>query len=402
MLSAVSEEHNSNGSQDLSFLVKLAANAQTAALQDAVETAKTIDSNYLRAFAEILFKANAELLRDGHPGGSYHRSAIALIDSLQQRNEGRALGQLACFSWSGIGKSPISLQCIEAAVQTGDLDEVYGDAFHMSISDHPPEKERGAREYSAHVLLRLAEIGYQKAFFDAGEILRDGIGTAIDAKQAANWFRKHALTRSMAAHTALHRVPEAFEEWAKLIDTTHLDPEAWRDFCLRQAEVTRNARAQLFVLIPGEEIECLLQEGESRSVEYKEMAKWDTENVRDVAGFLNSEGGYLLVGVAADKTPVGLSQSLAAVNVANEDGYERHMLQKLNSNLIGFHSPDVYVRFYPFAQGRVCVIRITRSSRPVYVREENDKGFYVRTGNFKRKLPTSEVYDYIKTRWPDL
>ena len=327
---------------------------------------------------------------------------MALINSLQRRKDGRALGQLALFSWNGIGRSPVSLHCIEAAIQTEDLDQIYGDAFHMSVSEHCLATKQSALEYSARVLLRLAEVGYKKAFFDAGEILRDGIGTAADPQQAARWFRKHALAGSMAAHNALRGVPEAFTEWAKLIGPTHLDPQAWRDFCLRQAEVTRNARMQLFVPVPGEEIECLLHEGESRSVEYKQEAAWDVENVRDVAAFLNTDGGYLLIGIAADKRPVGLTQSLRAAGVTDEDHYERHILQKLCSSVIGFNASNAYVRFYPFAQHTVCAIRITPSNRPVYVKDGNDQSFFIRTGNSKRKLPASEIHDYTRSRWPDL
>ena len=84
---------------------------------------------------------------------------------------------------------------------------------------------------------------------------------------------------------------------------------------------------------PAEGVIELLRVGESQTVEFKSTARWNLharkpdkkmEHVitKTVCGFLNAQGGKLLIGVDDDGNVVGLDSDLQTLRKGNKDGYE--------------------------------------------------------------------------------
>lgn len=157
----------------------------------------------------------------------------------------------------------------------------------------------------------------------------------------------------------------------------------------------------------------ILQAGESSTVEFKSTARWNLHTrerddrielavAKTVAGFLNAEGGMLIIGVSDDGTPTGLSHDLSLMKEPDVDRYELWINDFLESTLGKPALAFVSTRFAPAGDEQVAIIEVEPASQPVFVNEpkgERTADFYVRMGNSTRKLLTDEFATYRQSRW---
>ena len=151
--------------------------------------------------------------------------------------------------------------------------------------------------------------------------------------------------------------------------------------------------------------------GENAVLEYKASMRWDlrTQQVnkaleksiaKTVAGFLNSEGGTLLIGVADDCTVLGIEYDLKTIGRKDRDGYEQMLHQVLTNALGAEFSQYQHVSFEESEGRTVCIVRVDPSPEPVYLMHKGNKEFYVRVGNTTRSLDVQATHDYISMHWP--
>ncbi|MDJ0790450.1 MAG: putative DNA binding domain-containing protein [Acidimicrobiia bacterium] len=157
----------------------------------------------------------------------------------------------------------------------------------------------------------------------------------------------------------------------------------------------------------------VIEGGESTDVEFKSTSRWNLHTgskddrmelavTKTVAGFLNSDGGTLIVGVDDDGRPVGLEHDLSLMKAPDHDRYELWLTDHLQKTLGKPAMTFVSIRFEPYLQSTVVVIAVSPSDRPVFVNEPKGNrtaDFYVRMGNSTRKLLTDEFADYQASRW---
>ena len=165
---------------------------------------------------------------------------------------------------------------------------------------------------------------------------------------------------------------------------------------------------------PTEGVMGLLRVGESQTVEFKSSARWNVyaskpdkkmENVitKTVCGFLNAQGGKLLIGVDDDGNVVGLDADLQTLRKGNKDGYELFLRQLLDENLSVPTAGIVSVNFEAVAGADVCVVSASSSGKPVFARpHEGGSGhseFWVRIGNATKQLHGDDMLDYKTNHW---
>ncbi len=157
----------------------------------------------------------------------------------------------------------------------------------------------------------------------------------------------------------------------------------------------------------------LLRAGESATVEFKSTARWNRRTsqrddqielviAKTVAGFLNAEGGTLIIGVDDDGTPIGLAEDLALMKEPDVDRYELWINDFLMTTLGKPALAFLSTRFVPVGEEHVVVVDVRPSSQPVFVNEpkgQRTADFYVRMGNSTRKLLTDEFATYRESRW---
>jgi hypothetical protein len=196
------------------------------------------------------------------------------------------------------------------------------------------------------------------------------------------------------------------EEFIYILGTFPVVPQTAKDAALEQYRAFAPKSSD-------EEVLALIKAGESHTVEFKETARWDVRQnqpskvmekvvLDTVAAFLNSEGGTLLIGVKDDKTVSGLEPDYHVFGKKENmrDIYENWLIQYLLSQYQKDIAPCLKVTFHQINGKDVCRLTISQSPRAVYVRDGNNEQFFIRTGNSKKQLSTSETVQYCKQKWP--
>lgn len=150
----------------------------------------------------------------------------------------------------------------------------------------------------------------------------------------------------------------------------------------------------------------LIENGETDMVEFKSTLRKNLKtNTKDaaiehavlktIAGFLNSRGGTLLVGVQDD----GLVSGIAPDEFANPDKYLRHFTNLLDSR-IGIHiNQHIHYDLIKLDDEFVLRVDCDPSPYPIFVKEGNTEFFYVRNGASTLNYSLSEALKYIRERY---
>jgi uncharacterized membrane protein YeaQ/YmgE (transglycosylase-associated protein family) len=164
--------------------------------------------------------------------------------------------------------------------------------------------------------------------------------------------------------------------------------------------------------VPRGSVADLIGAGESSHIEFKSSARYNFHSqarderieqviVKTVAGFLNAEGGCLLVGVNDEGKAIGLAEDFQLMKVADRDRYELFLRDILSKAMGSAITATVVVEFDKVEGNDVCLLRIPPATRPIFVvlGKEGAKQFIVRVGNSTRSLEIDEALAYCSRRW---
>jgi predicted HTH transcriptional regulator len=178
------------------------------------------------------------------------------------------------------------------------------------------------------------------------------------------------------------------------------------------AQIIREGYQRLVVgseLKPETEIfdlSFIIDYGESESVEFKATLRTNLHTgatdtrmemavLKTLAGFLNTGGGTLVIGVLDDGTPLGLG----ADGFPSEDKMSLHLVNIVKARISPQALTAMHMHFEDYDGERVMVIRCQKSPVAVFVKDGEHERFYVRTGPSTTELKASETQDYIKQRF---
>ena len=166
---------------------------------------------------------------------------------------------------------------------------------------------------------------------------------------------------------------------------------------------------------PTLSIDDLIAAGESQELELKSSGRWnfhtDSQDpkmehvlVKTVCGFLNAEGGVLIIGVADGGEVLGLENDYATLSKKpDRDGYELWLRQHLDNSLSGPTAGVVRIAFEEVANHEVCLVRVGTSTRPVFAKPVSGNGdpseFWVRVGNATKQLYGEDMIGYQEAQW---
>lgn len=148
--------------------------------------------------------------------------------------------------------------------------------------------------------------------------------------------------------------------------------------------------------------------GKEQSIQYQEpilkclnIGKRDKEMDKTVAktlcGFMNHEGGTLIIGVNDHGEPVGLEYDFNTLEKKDEDGFERAFHDLLKIYLEIEHRQNILdLSFKNYHGNQICVVEVEKSQKPVYCLEEDEHKFYVRRGNATQRLDVKSAVEYIQ------
>ncbi len=158
--------------------------------------------------------------------------------------------------------------------------------------------------------------------------------------------------------------------------------------------------------------EELIKRGESKTLEFKATMRWNLrENKQDdrrvthavlktIAAFLNTQGGDLLIGVADDRSIVGIERD----RFDSDDRFMLHLAQVVRNGLGDRAGTCIDPKTQIVTGKTVCVVSCQRSPEPVFLKWRGmesgpDGDFYVRSGPGSVQLAPESVREYIRTRF---
>ena len=159
-----------------------------------------------------------------------------------------------------------------------------------------------------------------------------------------------------------------------------------------------------------DEIKELIIAGESETLEIKSTLRFDVKEgvvnkkleyviAKTISAFLNTEGGMLIIGVDDDGNIFGLERDFQTLTKKDKDGFELHLRQIVKKYLGDTLEKYIKVSF-PIVDGKeICVIKILKCGKPVFVTFEENEGFYVRNGNASIPKNRQEQSEYEKQHW---
>ncbi len=159
-----------------------------------------------------------------------------------------------------------------------------------------------------------------------------------------------------------------------------------------------------------ETIDDYLLGGENSNIEFKLTARYEvrTQQVnkdltkiiaKTIAGFMNSYGGILLIGIADDGTVFGIEKDIQTIKSKDNDGYQRFLMQVIEDYLSIEFSKYVSIRFEEKENKTICLVKVERSPKPVFLIHQGEKEFYIRVGNSTKPLDIESAHEYIGMHW---
>jgi predicted HTH transcriptional regulator len=150
----------------------------------------------------------------------------------------------------------------------------------------------------------------------------------------------------------------------------------------------------------------LIAAGEGQKVEYKSTlrvnlktgqsdAKMGFMVLRTIAGFLNADGGHLLIGVDDSGKVLGLE----ADGFPNEDKMTLHLVEMAKNTLGAPNMMFVDNRYESVDGKRVMIVVCRPASQPVFLKDGDHERLYVRTLAATSELSGSHAQHYIQSRF---
>ncbi|MGV8152340.1 MAG: helix-turn-helix domain-containing protein [Candidatus Nanoarchaeia archaeon] len=183
------------------------------------------------------------------------------------------------------------------------------------------------------------------------------------------------------------------------------------------------------------DFERLLKKGENFYCEFKESALWsqnfteeDVKKSRSaevhyykkkasriiiakvISGFLNSDGGNLIIGIRENKNSkqeveiVGIQEEFGKLSDKTKDGYKRMIIDEIikpyfPSKIIDNLNKYLQIEFISVQEKLLCWIRINKSESRVFLNLEGKEIFMIRIESENRELNGEKLVDYCIRRF---
>ena len=152
---------------------------------------------------------------------------------------------------------------------------------------------------------------------------------------------------------------------------------------------------------------------EDQHVEYKETLRWNIRTnridqdleetvMKELACFMNSEGGKIFIGVSDEKIPIGLERDYQTFKRHNSGDFLEHITNLINKYFDKNVNNYIKWVFHNRDNKEICVGDVSPASEPIFINTKNEKKFYVRMNNTCQPLDVADSFKYIPKHWPDL
>ncbi len=159
-------------------------------------------------------------------------------------------------------------------------------------------------------------------------------------------------------------------------------------------------------LTEADKIKSLVRSGENKTTEFKETLSWDIRKqqkakyiedsaLKTVAGFLNTDGGVLLVGVSDAGEFPGLEFEIKKLHNDEPDRFLLHFKNLVKSKLGEKFYTKLDWSLETVDGQKVLLVKAQKGTEPAFL----DDTFYVRTNPATDKLQGERLYKYLSERF---
>lgn len=176
---------------------------------------------------------------------------------------------------------------------------------------------------------------------------------------------------------------------------------------LLQSFMKKNPDLFIDTKISSEKILDLIDQGESERLEFKSSLRVNLHTkkpdkkiefsvLKSITGFLNTDGGTLLIGVSDDGSILGIKQD----GFTNLDKFYQHY-----TNLVQNHIGNQYLPLIKSAlihmdeENTILKVDCVKSQKPVFLHMNNEEYFFVRIGPASVKLGDKKLLEYVHKRF---
>ena len=158
-----------------------------------------------------------------------------------------------------------------------------------------------------------------------------------------------------------------------------------------------------------------ISNGESKNCEFKESLSLDVRQsqnnksyqpkkesyielavLKTIAGFLNTDGGELFIGVSDDSKVLGIENELLKLHKSSKDKFQLHLKTLIKENIgLGFNN-FINQEVIKIDGKEIVHITCKKSQEAVYIKNID---FYIRSGPSTDKLEGRDLVKYTKTRF---
>jgi len=218
-------------------------------------------------------------------------------------------------------------------------------------------------------------------------------------------------------------LPEVEEKYpgALVRQFVPMDPDLWRfdrygDFLAARRELMACKLNEFMAALITEPeivherpIRELIAFGESATLEFKSTLQWDmvkneankalrTSVLKTIAGFLNSAGGTLVIGVEDNGHTCGLRSDLRLTHDST-DRFQQLLVSLVKESIGVGHAVLMRIRFESADGEMLCVVDVDRAPEPAFLSADGGRQFYVRVGNTTHMLDAEEAVSYVLSNW---
>lgn len=180
-----------------------------------------------------------------------------------------------------------------------------------------------------------------------------------------------------------------------MTDTRHPSPVCTRVSAYRRGTMAGRLRDLLSASDEGNEVEFKSTLRYDLQLERNERHVTDAV-LKTVAAFLNTRGGTLLIGVADDKSIVGIERD----GFAGDDEFLRHLYTMVTNAMGPTVSPYIDATIAGTSHGKVCIVDVGRSQAPITCSLKNrPAAFFVRSGPATISLDEEQRDEFVRLHW---
>lgn len=189
---------------------------------------------------------------------------------------------------------------------------------------------------------------------------------------------------------------------------------------------------------PGDDteaVQAMIAAGESDHIEFKLRSLWSADLLREeilssespevrkyhtnaskfiiarsIAGFLNTDGGDLIIGIKEDRIHntiqvTGIEEDYSKLHIEdrNPDGYRRMLVDSVIRKYLPevFDTVSMLIHFsFPTLSGKtLCHVHIMPAEKPVFVDISNEELFFIRVDASTRSITGKALTQYILRRF---